>query len=488
MISAEDLAVRLGLPVRAASDSPQERVAPVINDVVIDSRSASDGALFCCVRGEQADGHDFAAAAVQQGASALLCSHPLPLPVPQLISEDVRRDMSRASAEVWGRPSSSLTVVGVTGTNGKTTVVSMITAIMNAAGRHSQMIGTLTGERTTPEAPDLQRKLSRFRDEGVEVVAIEVSSHALVQHRVADVDFDLAVFTNLGRDHLDFHKTEEAYFAAKALLFEPDLSERSVVNVDDVHGRLLADAANIPTIGVSRNDVDSVETSDEGTTFRWNGIRLSIPMIGLHNVDNAILAAASCRELGISDDQICAGLSGLPQVPGRFEMIPLPAQRNPGIADIRVIVDYAHTPDALTSALSAARELAGQRHRVVVVFGCGGDRDREKRPMMGAVAAALSDVTIVTSDNPRSENPLSIIDAIVDGFNHAENGRPKATELRVESDRRRAIADALDLARDGDVVVIAGKGHESGQTIAGRTEPFDDREVAASYLASGTDK
>ncbi|MCB1256201.1 MAG: UDP-N-acetylmuramoyl-L-alanyl-D-glutamate--2,6-diaminopimelate ligase [Microthrixaceae bacterium] len=481
MIRLSDLVAALGTQV--APTAGGSAADPVISDVTHDSRQVHEGSLFCCLRGEQTDGHTHVAQAVENSAAAILCEHGVRSGLPELVAEDVRRTMSTAAAAVWGDPSKKLKIVGVTGTNGKTTVVSMIRSILREAGLSAEMIGTLTGARTTPESTDLQRLLAKFVEDGVEAVAMEVSSHALVLDRVADVDFDLALFTNLGRDHLDFHQTQEAYFAAKALLFEPGLAGAGIANVDDLHGRLLVDAAAIPMSAVSINDTSELSTSRAGTTFVWRGHRIVLPMIGSHNVSNAILAASACIGIGVDEAAVVRGLERLEQVPGRFEVVSAPDDaRSPGFIPV---VDYAHTPDALETTLAAARQLAGPDHRVIAVFGCGGDRDREKRPLMGAVVARDADVAVVTSDNPRSEDPQSIIEQILQGFADVDGPNSPQAELIVDADRRRAIHAGLSAAREGDVVVIAGKGHESGQTIAGRTEPFDDRQVVAELLGSG---
>jgi UDP-N-acetylmuramoyl-L-alanyl-D-glutamate--2,6-diaminopimelate ligase len=447
--------------------------AVVVSDVVADSRRVAPGSLFCCVSGQRHDGHDHAADAVAAGAVALLCERRLPLDVPQLVVDDVRAAMGPAAAEVHGHPARSLDVVGVTGTNGKTTVVSMIESILTADGRSARSIGTLTGARTTPEAPDLQRQLAGMVADGVVAVAMEVSSHALAMHRVDGIEFAVAVFTNLGTDHLDFHGTPEAYFAAKALLFEPGRSRRAVLNVDDIRGRLLRDAAELPVVSVSLDDAAELRTDVGGTTFDWRGVRVHLPMIGRHNVSNALLAAEACLALGVEVDTVVAGLASLDTVPGRFETFGAPGDAVETTGAIAV-VDYAHTPDALEQVLLAARELADGRGRVTVVFGCGGDRDRSKRPAMAEVATRLADRVIVTSDNPRSEDPARIADEIVAGA---------TAPVVVELDRAAAIALGWTGAGSGDVVVIAGKGHEQGQELADRTVPFDDREQVRLLLA-----
>lgn len=437
-----------------------------VRDVVFDSRRAEPGSLFCCVPGEHHDGHDHAADAVASGAVALLCERPLAVGVPELVVPDVRAAMGPVAARVHGDPSRHLDVVGVTGTNGKTTVVSMVAAILTADGRRPATIGTLTGARTTPEAPDLQRHLAQLRSEGVDAVAMEVSSHALALHRVDATRFKVAVFTNLGTDHLDFHHTHEAYFAAKARLFEPGRAELGVVFTDDVRGRLLVDAAEIPMIAVSTDMAEDLRIEPDGTHLRWRGTELVVPMHGRHNVVNALLAAEACLALGVPSSTIAAGLSAMPTVPGRFETFVLPT-------GALAVVDYAHTPDALEQVLAASRELAADRGRVTVVFGCGGDRDRAKRPLMGQVATAGADRVVLTDDNPRSEDPARILDEILAGAPGAE----------VVPDRAEAIRGALGAAGAHDVVVVAGKGHEQGQVFADRTLPFDDRELVRTVIA-----
>lgn len=474
MTTVADLVDLLGAEPVDGADGATE-----LSDVVADSRHVVAGSLFCCVRGEHHDGHDHAAGAVAAGAVALLCERRLPLDVPQLVVDDVRVAMGPAAAEVHGHPARSLEIVGVTGTNGKTTVVSMIQSILAADGRRARSIGTLTGARTTPEAPDLQRLLAEMVDDGVTAVAMEVSSHALVMHRVDGIEFSVGVFTNLGTDHLDFHRTPEAYFSAKALLFEPGRSRRAVLNVDDIRGRLLRDAAQIPVVAVSLDDVGEVQTDPGGTTFDWRGVQVRLPMIGRHNVSNALLAAEACVVLGVDVATVAAGLATMATVPGRFETFRAGGSPEGPATGATAVVDYAHTPDALEQVLLAARDLAEDRGRVTVVFGCGGDRDRSKRPAMAEVASRLADRVIVTSDNPRSEDPARIVDEIVAGA---------TAPVEIELDRAAAIALGWTGAGAGDVVVIAGKGHEQGQELADRTVPFDDREQVLALLsgAGGT--
>jgi UDP-N-acetylmuramoyl-L-alanyl-D-glutamate--2,6-diaminopimelate ligase len=432
------------------------------------SDRVSPGALFCCVRGQRVDGHDFAPDAVARGAVALLVERELTLDVPQVVVADSRAAMAPAAATVLGRPAERLRVIGVTGTNGKTTVVSMIGHVLSAAGRTVDVIGTLTGERTTPEATDLQARLADDLERGVTDVAVEVSSHALVLHRVDAIEFAVGVFTNLGTDHLDFHGSPEAYFAAKARLFDPGRCRAGLVNLDDVHGRLLFDASGRTLHTYRLDDAADLRSGPSGSTFTWRDRSVTLPVPGLHNVSNALAAAEACRLVGCPEDVIAEALSSLPPVPGRLERV------DDG-GPFTVLVDYAHTPDALESVLTAARDLAGGA-RVTVVFGCGGDRDRSKRPLMGRVASEMADLVVLTDDNPRSEDPASIRAEVRAG---CIPGRP----VEEVADRRAAIARALARAQPGDVVVIAGKGHEQGQTVGTRTVPFDDRQVAREELA-----
>ena len=441
----------------------------LVSTVVYDSRLVVPGSLFCCLRGLHSDGHEFAAAAVDDGAAALLVDHPLGLPVPQIVVGDTRAAMGPLASAHFGHPSRSLLVVGVTGTNGKTTTTSLIAAVLEAAGTPTGVIGTLTGTYTTPEAPELHAQLARFLAEGKHAVVMEVSSHALALHRVTGTRFALAVFTNLGRDHLDLHGTVERYFAAKASLFEPSLSTRGVANVDDLHGRLLCDAAPIPMTGFSSNDMTGLVVTPTSHEYSWRGQHVRVGIGGAFNAMNSLAAATAAAALGLEPSVIAAGLRAAPAVPGRFEPV-LAGQ------PFHVIVDFAHTPDGLREALTAARG-AADGGRVIAVFGCGGDRDREKRPEMGDVAATLADRVVVTSDNPRSEEPLAIINAIVQGVPAGYRDH-----VVIEPDRRRAFAEAFRIALPGDVVVIAGKGHETTQTVGGVALPFDDRAVASQLL------
>ncbi len=459
----------IGSPARLIGATDEDAGRILIRGVTYDSRLVEPGWLFCCVPGSNVDGHRFADEAADRGAAALLVEHPLAGDLPQIEVTDARRSMGAVADAFWGRPSQRLTVVGVTGTNGKTTVTHMLAAILGAAGRRTEVLGTLSGTRTTPEAADLQAILAGLADDRVDTVAMEVSSHALALHRVDGIRFRLAIFTNLSRDHLDFHPTMEAYFQAKARLFEPERTEAAVVNLDDPHGRLLRAAAVVPTVGYALTDATDVDLGPAGTRFSWRGRPMWLPLAGRHNLSNALAAATAAEQLGLGPDAVEAGLASLQPVPGRFEAIDAGQP-------FSVLVDYAHTPDALEQVLESTCEMVASRNKVLVVFGCGGDRDRTKRAPMGEVAGRLADVVVITNDNPRSEPPLEIIEQV-------RSGVVAGAQVVIEPDRRAAIALAFDRARPGDMVVIAGKGHETTQTFAEGSTDFDDRAVARELLA-----
>jgi UDP-N-acetylmuramoyl-L-alanyl-D-glutamate--2,6-diaminopimelate ligase len=448
-------------------DRRGDPAAVEITALVDDSRHGVPGALFCCVVGRAFDGHQFAADAVSRGAVALLVERPLPVDVPQVVVPAVRPAMALTAAEFFGHPSRRLDVVGITGTNGKTTTAHLLGAIFEAAGRPGAVLGTLSGARTTPEAPAFQGRLSELVAEGAAAAAVEVSSHALDQHRVDGTWFEAAVFTNLSPDHLDYHATMDRYFQAKRALFEPDRVGTAVINADDPYGQVLLEAVRLPARPYSLADADGLEVGASGSSFRWEGHAVGLRLGGPFNVSNALAAATVARQLGIDARAVADGLSSVASVPGRFERV---ERGQPFL----VIVDYAHTPAGLEQLLGAVRQSV-PAGRVLVVFGCGGDRDREKRPSMGEVASRLADVAVLTSDNPRSEDPMAIIDEVLSGV-----GRPD--RLVVEPDRRAAIARALGAAQAGDAVIIAGKGHEAVQVFGDRRLPFDDREVAAEEL------
>ena len=442
-------------PVEVLGDPSVE-----VRDLAYDASAVGAGALFFAVPGERADGHDFAADAVERGAAALVVERGLDLPVPQVVVGDSRAAMAPAADVFFGEPTRELQVVGVTGTSGKTTTSFLLFAILAAAGRRPGLLGTVEarvgGERrgvvrTTPEAIDLQRLFREMLDAGDRSCAMEASSHASVLHRLDRVRFTALVFTNLSQDHLDFHGDMDSYFEAKRRLFLAEPRPVAVVNVGDDHGRRLA------------QDLPEAVTFIAGDASALDGIALRLR--GRFNVENALGALYAARALGIEDDAIRRGLESVRGVPGRFESIDAGQP-------FHVIVDYAHKPGALENVLRAARELAGGGH-VICVVGAGGDRDRGKRPVMGRLASGLADVAIVTSDNPRSEDPEAIAAEIVSGADG---------EVEVELDRAAAIGRAIELARPGDVVVIAGKGAEQGQEFADRTVPFDDREAAKEAL------
>jgi UDP-N-acetylmuramoyl-L-alanyl-D-glutamate--2,6-diaminopimelate ligase len=439
-------------------------------DVTHDSRQVQIGWVFVCVVGGRDDGHRHAPAAVAAGAALLVVERLLELDVAQLVVADARRAMGPVAAAVHGHPASKLQMIGVTGTNGKTTTTHLLAAILRAQGTETRLQGTLSGTRTTPESSDLQRMLATAVDEGVEAVVMEVSSHALALHRVSGTRFDAGVFTNLGRDHLDLHESMEAYFRAKASLFTPGMIEVGVTNFDDPHGRLLLDAATVPMVGYGRDDIDDLVVSIGHSTFTWRGQHVVVPLGGHFNVMNALAALTTATVLGIDAAAAAAGIATAGIVPGRFELV------SPAGHPFAVVVDYAHTPDGLVEVLTTARQVI-DGGRVIVVFGCGGDRDAEKRPLMGAAAASHADRVFVTSDNPRHEDPLAIIDAAVAGV---ESRFRQA--LTIEADRRAAIEAAIAWAAAGDIVVIAGKGHETTQTIGDDQVEFDDRQVARHAL------
>jgi len=453
-----------------------------VADLAHDARAVGPGTLFFCVPGFKVDGHDFAPRAVERGAVALVVERPLALGVPEVVVPSARAAMAPAAAAFHRDPTARLDVVGVTGTNGKTTTAFLVRGLLQAAGRQTGLLGTVTsvigGEerpvvRTTPEAIELQRDFAEMVAGGDVACAMEVSSHALALHRADAIHWAVAIFTNLSRDHLDFHPTMEDYFVAKRRLFEAG-ARTAVVNVDDAYGRRLADDLDDPvTFGIDSADAalhaTDVEIALTGSRFHVGALELRTPLPGRFNVLNVLGAVAAARALGVADDVIAEALSNAGRVPGRFE--PVDAGQ-----PFAVLVDYAHTPDSLENALRAARELTDGR--VIVVFGAGGDRDRGKRPLMGRAARALADRVVVTSDNPRSEDPEAIIAQVLDGTG-------EGPEVEAVVDRREAIARAVELAGAGDVVVIAGKGHEQGQEFEdGRKLPFDDVTVAREALTS----
>jgi len=462
-----------------------------ISGLSFDSRRVLRGDLFFCVPGAVTDGHLFAEAAAAAGAAALCVERSTESGLPEIVVTDVRRAMARIGAEWFGHPADHILSLAVTGTNGKTTTAFLIESVLRAAGRAPGLIGTIEtrfpggmsrpGVRTTPESLDLQALLAELRHAGGDAVAMEVTSHALALHRVEGMRFQVAAFTNLSQDHLDFHESMEDYGNAKRSLFTRERAVRGTVNVDDAFGREILRTAVIPCLSFGLSSEADVRATDvrlgpHGSTFSVqtpNGaVAISTPLVGAFNVSNCLATIATAVAAGLDLDAAERGINTLSSVPGRFEPVRVGQP-------FTVVVDYAHTPDSLENVLRSARDLASARRgRVVVVFGCGGDRDRSKRPLMGEAAARLADYVVVTSDNPRSEDPRSIIDDILEGVRREKSAGVDA----VESDRRAAIELALREAEADDVVVVAGKGHETGQQFADHTIPFDDRIVVREVL------
>ena len=457
--------------------------AVAIADLAYDTRAVAQGSLFFCVPGATADGHEFADRAVEAGAAALVVARPVSARVPQVVVEDVRTAMALAASEFFGRPTDELEVAAVTGTNGKTTTTFLLHSVLEAAGRKPGLLGTIESRvgaerrpavRTTPEAIDLQRTFREMLEAGNRSVALEATSHGSVQKRLLGTRLACLVFTNLSQDHLDFHGTMESYYEAKKALFTgafPGSDPMSMgdsdpvkgmpaaaVNIGDPYGRRLAD--ELRPLGGTLVTFGFADDAD----LKPGELVVETPLRGRFNVENVLGTIAAGRLLGIDDETIVEGIESLDGVPGRFEAVD---EGQP----FTVLVDYAHTPEALENVLRAARDL--DTGRLICVFGCGGDRDRGKRPVMGRIAGELADLAIVTSDNPRSEDPRAIIDEIVSGAESV---------LEIEPDRREAIARAIEEAQPADVVLIAGKGHEQGQQFRDRTVPFDDREVAREAL------
>jgi len=465
-----------------------------LEGITYDSRRVRPGFLFVSIKGFKSDGHDYVAQAVKNGAAAVIVEREVELPpgMAWALVQDTRHALALLSARFFGYPSTRLKMIGVTGTNGKTTTTSLISAILGASGQKVGLIGTIQNKigtrvmpvnHTTPESTDLQELLSEMVGEGVDICVMEVSSHALALNRVDGCEFDTAVFTNLTQDHLDFHRDMEEYLGAKLKLFRnlnvpgnnKETTKYAVINADDPAAERFAQAAGVLvcTFGV-RNKADvyatEVSVSARGVSFtingKWGRCPLNLKLTGLFNVYNALGAFAATAALGVPTEIIKDALENVRGVPGRFE--PVDAGQ-----DFTIIVDYAHTPDGLENILKTARQFT--QGRLITVYGCGGDRDRAKRPIMGSIAAKYSDFQIITSDNPRTEDPAKIIQDIIEGV------RPlvKRENYLVEQDRRKAIGLAISAARKGDVVIIAGKGHEDYQIIGTDKFPFDDRREAA---------
>jgi UDP-N-acetylmuramoyl-L-alanyl-D-glutamate--2,6-diaminopimelate ligase/murE/murF fusion protein len=477
------------------------------------AQEVTPGGLFVALKGFSADGHDFIPQALLRGAAAVVCERPVAAGIPVIPVTDGRKALACLAAEYFGHPSRRMTVVGITGTSGKTTTSYLIESMLLAAGRTVGVIGTVNyryadqvcaNPVTTPESLDLQRILADMVAAGVTHVVIEISSHALDLDRVHACQVDVAVFTNLSQDHLDFHQDMESYWASKRALFERVLpaspgkcAVRAVINIDDPRGAALADSLALSRWTTSQRQ--AADVAAEGARFDLSGItaRLQTPLgplpvrsslVGYHNLENIRNAAGAALALGLSPEAVAAGIAALANVPGRLERVADPARRR------FVYVDYAHKPDALEKALQALRAVTGDR--IICIFGCGGDRDRGKRPIMGAISGRLADLTVVTSDNPRTEPPQAIIDQIVAGVRQQVPHHYPAPEIQagfetkgytVEPDRRRAIALGILAARPGDTVLIAGKGHEPYQIIGKDKFPFDDRIEAKQALENGLD-
>ena len=456
---------RLHLPAGLRSEDPP------ITAVCEDSREVQAGALFCCVPGRSVDGHDFAAEAATAGAAALVVERAVPVRLPQLVVPEARAAVGPLALAAAGSPQEHLELAGVTGTNGKTTVTHLLSSILEGAGRHCVAIGTLNGPLTTPRATELARRLAKARAAGARAAVLEVSSHGLSQKRVEGLRFAAAAFTNLSPEHLDYHRDMEDYYRAKRTLFEDARSAISIVCTDDPWGRRLAGEVAGDVRRCSRADAEVLELAASHSRIRWRHLEIALPLGGAHNIANAVVAATVAESLGVGPAEIAEGLRRVPRLRGRFEVV----TESPAV----VIVDFAHSPAALEQLLRAGRSLLPAQSRLTVVFGCGGERDEGKREAMGAIASRLADRVIITSDNPRGEDPASIARAVMIGVGEA------GAEL--EPDRRRAISAALVDARPDDVVIVAGKGHETHQIIGGRALPFDDAAVVREVLGTGSE-
>jgi len=486
----------LGVRLASVRSSFSPNDLGCVTGVTLDSRVVMPGDLYVALPGTKVHGAAFCADAVAAGAVAVLTdpdgrARAAQTGVPVFVLADPRGKLGEVSCWVYGNPSSRLRLIGVTGTSGKTTSTYLLESGLRAAGHQTGLIGgvetrigrdRLPSSLTTPEAPDLQALFAVMAERGVTAAAMEVSSHSLALGRVGGTSFDVAVFTNLSQDHLDFHPDLEDYFRAKASLFMPPVI--GVVNIDDKYGRRLASSAPVPITTFSalgRDEADwravDVRSGADGSTFRVIGpggveADVSVGLAGVFNVANALGAVVALVESGVGLEDAVAGIAACPGVPGRLERVPASG------LDMTAFVDYSHKPGAVEAVLRSLRPVT--RGNLIIVLGCGGDRDRAKRPMMGAAAASLADVAILTSDNPRSEDPLAILAAMLDGVLSV----PQADRARVivEPDRAAAITQAVTLAAPGDVIVVAGKGHETGQYVAGAVLPFDDRAVTASAL------
>ncbi|MFA4974299.1 MAG: UDP-N-acetylmuramoyl-L-alanyl-D-glutamate--2,6-diaminopimelate ligase [bacterium] len=473
-----------------------------VKDLVYDAGEATQGSCFFALRGLRRDGHDFVIEALNRGAAAVVSERPMDrgCDVPNVVVSDSRKALGHMSARMMGDPSRRLKVVGVTGTNGKTTTTYILESIFSAAGLRPGVIGTVEyrfagrsepSPHTTPFGLDLQKLLARMRDAGCASCAMEVSSHALEQERIAGCSFDAGIFTNLTPEHLDYHGEMESYFRAKAKLFERVLAEGgksgafAAINADAEYCEKIAARTIVPVVLYGMSEKAEVRGYDLSLGASGLSMRIATPsgdfacssrLCGRFNAQNLLAATAAAHGLGIDIDVIKTGIESIRAVPGRFE----PVENDRGIM---ALVDYAHTPDALGNALSHARELADKTGgRLIAVFGCGGDRDRIKRPVMGKIAAGLADISIVTSDNPRTEDPSAIIEEIIPGVKDESTPYDGSTGYEVIVDRRDAITRAVELSSDGDVLVVAGKGHEDYQIVGETKHHFDDREELARLL------
>ncbi|GAA2407693.1 UDP-N-acetylmuramoyl-L-alanyl-D-glutamate--2,6-diaminopimelate ligase [Actinomadura vinacea] len=485
-----------GAPAEPAGTSG-EAAGISVTGITHDSRAVLPGDLYAALPGARAHGAEFAAKAAEAGAAAILTDRAgreraAATGLPVLVVDDPRARLGTAAAWVYGEPANDLTLIGVTGTSGKTTTVYLLEAGLRAAGVETAVVGTvemriqdarLPSALTTPEATDLHAIFAMMRERGVGAAAMEVSSHALEQGRVGGARYEVAIFTNLSQDHLDYHPTMRHYFAAKAKLFTPEYSRVGVVNLDDHHGRELIETATVPLTTFSAGGdpaadwrAEDVRTGADGSVFRVVGpggveADAAVQLAGPFNVANALAAIVALVEAGIPLQTAVHGVAALPGVPGRLERV------DEG-QDFTALVDYSHKPGAVEAVLTALRPVT--EGRLVVVLGCGGDRDRGKRPLMGEAAARLADQAYFTNDNPRSEDPLAILAAMFEGV--LKVPQPHRAHIVLEPDRAAAIELAIGRARRGDVVVVAGKGHEQGQYTAGEMRPFDDREVVREAL------
>ena len=477
-----DLIVDMPYLLDTAGDMDTE-----IAQITSNSREKVEAGLFFCISGARFDAHNFAPQAVENGCVALVVERFLPeIPVPQVLVSTGRAAMSRMAAAFFGHPAKQMTLVGITGTKGKTTTSSLLKAVCEQAGYKCGLIGTtgnMIGQRrlpsnyTTPDPIELQATLRQMADEGVQVVSMEVSAHAIDMHRLDGVEFEVGCYTNLSQDHLDYFHTMDNYFETKKKFFTTGMVRNATFNVDEETTSRAMEGVTVPTMkyGICA-DADlyarDIEITEDGVSFEMtlhkvNSVDVKLRMTGMFNVYNALAAASCAMVLGISAEDIKKGLESMASVPGRIEMLPTGTP-------YRVILDYAHSPDALENILRTVREFA--KGRVIALFGCGGDRDQGKRPIMGEIGGRLADLCILTSDNPRSEDPMTILAAVEEGI------KPTGKPYVIIENRREAIRHALTIGREGDVIILAGKGHETYQEIKGVKNPFDEKVVVQELL------